>query len=71
MILSTWSAPHTHTATTHTTHHRARWQEAGVGVGGQGSLCRPRGLASLYPCFCFAVFDGVHGFQERRERRKS
>ena len=41
-------------------------------VWGAGlSLTRHRGLASLYLCFCFAVFDGGHGFQERRERRKS
>lgn len=39
--------------------------------GGRAPLTPRRGLASLYPCFCFDVFDGGHGFQERRERRKS
>lgn len=32
------------------------------------SLWGPR---PLHLCFCFAVFDSGHGFQERRERRKS
>ena len=39
--------------------------------GGRAPSDAPRGLASLYACFCFALFDGGHGFQERKERRKS
>lgn len=57
----------------HPLHHLGgRWQQAGdmsMGAGLPLMLCR--GLASLYSCFCFAVFDSGHSFQERRQRRKS
>lgn len=60
------------TTTATAPRERARWQEAGVGVErGAGLPLTPHGASPHYACFCFALFDGGHGFQERKERRKS